>query len=286
MPAAQNNYSPIIFMVLSIFVFVYFISLFSSKQTTDIATRQSDLLSEIDNSQTLEGLVMTVEQVLSEDIKAQSLMESSNVRAIIWNEVPSGEKVEIYFDKIFNTIKYDKTYQDLAKKNFDYTGQYTSFQGKNWEKFLFIRTENEYITLFLSYTMRSNIDSTSLNQFEKFFGEVSKRMFNKLHHPSKSLCGHRRPSLQDKSKIEYFLVKYDVHQGFIQQIISSIEDGLIEQEEIDKKKQSSCILKIENGQNSLHSIRYSIQPGFLIPDFHAFYKIQVDKQDSTIHNDL
>ena len=278
------------FIGLSILAAVPFLVIIfhGQNQITDLTTKQIRLLHQVDKCETLESLIMTVEQVLNEDVRDQMPIESSNIRAVIWNEVPSGEIIETYFDKNLRTIKYDKTYQDLKKKDFDYTGQHTLLSGRYWEKIIFIRIEKKFITLFFSYTMQSYAASTSSNHIEKFFSEVLKRMYNKLSNPTKILDSHRFPSLEDQHKAVYFLIKYDSLEGYTQKMIPSIDDGLKEQEEIDDRKQSSCILKIQGGQKSLLSIRYSMYPDSTIPDFHAYYEIKYNfkNKQSTAHNDF
>jgi hypothetical protein len=229
---------------------------------------------------------MNVDQVLNDYIRDQMSVESNKVRAIIWNELPSTDTLKDYFNQNFKVIKYDKTYQHFPMKNFDYTRHDTLLEGRTWEKFVFVRVQNEIITLFLSYTMKSNIASTDSSNIGKFFSDASVRMFNKLFHPTKSVYSHGMSLVQNKTAVQYFFVHHHGLDGYIQRMIASFQDGLKEQEDIDKRKLSSCILIIKDGQKSLHSIRHPIIRGYIVPDFHAHYGIPIQNCHSTIHHDL
>ncbi len=252
-------------------------------EATDVIAKEIRLLDQIDNAQVVQGLIMNVDQVLNDYITDQMSVESNKVRAIIWKELPSDKMLKSHFDKNFKVIKYDETYQDFSMKKFDYTRHDTLLDGRTWEKFVFIRVQNEFITLFFSYTMKSNIASTASSNIGKFFSDASVRMFNKLFHPTKSVYSHGMSLVQNKTAVQYIFVHHDNRDGYIQRIIPSFEDGLKEQEQIDKRKLSSCILIIKDGQKSLHSIRHPIIRGYIVPDFHAHYGI---KCYSTIHHNF
>lgn len=266
--------------------FIVTINLFIPQKTAELTTNQIRRLEQIDQCNVLEDLIVTAENVLTENLKQQMSIEAMNLRAVIWDDAPSSGTMEPYFNKNFKIIRYDKTYEDLSNKKFDYSAQYTLSLGKIWEKFIFIRVGNKFVTIFLSYTMKYYADSIDSDNIEKFCSEALKRMFNKTFILEQNLYHHGLSSDQDKSKGQYFLIQHGAHEGFREKIISSIEDGLDKQEEVAKDKQSSCIMKIQNGQMSLHSIRYSINLDFTYPDFHAYCEKRFQKQYHTIKKDL
>jgi hypothetical protein len=265
------------------YFYLYIVIYATLGEATDVIAKEIRLLNQIDNAQVVQGLIMNVDQVLNDYIRDQMSVESNKVRAIIWNQLPSNNTLKYYFDQNFKVIKYDDTYQDFPMKNFDYTRHDTLLEGRTWEKFIFVRVQNEIITLFFSYTMKLNIDSSTSSNIGKFFSDTSVRMFNKLFHPVKSVYSHGMILVNNKTAVQYFLVHHDNRDGYIERIIPSFEDGIKQQEEIDKRKLSSCILIINDGQKSLHSIRHPIIRGYIVPDFHAHYGI---KCHSTIHYDL
>lgn len=261
-------------------------------EAIDLIAKEIYLLDQIDKSQVIEGLITTVDQVLNNYISDQMSVESKRIRVTIWNQLPSERMLEPYFDQNFKLIKYDQTYRDLSTKKFDFTRFQALSQERTWEKFAFLRVQDEFITLFFSYTRKSSIwdylpfTNTVDSRLEDFFSNVFKRMCNKLSHPSKSLYSHGSSLVNDKSVAQYRLVYHDNRDGYVERHISSYDDGLQEQAKFDQRKLSSCILMSKDGQTSLHSIRHPIIPGYILPDFHAYYEMQIPKQHSTVHQDL
>lgn len=264
-------------------------------EATDLIEKEVRLLDRIDNSQVVQSLIVNVDQVLNDYINDQVSVESQHVRAIIWNKLPSDSALEHYFNANFKVIKYDATYRDFKDKKMDYTQYHTLKNGRTWEKFVYIRVQNESITLFFSYTIKWSIWDylpfvksyrSAAPAIEKFFSEASVRMFNKLTHPSKSVYSHGLSLVDDEGSVRYTLVYHDNRNGYIEEIVPSFEDGLRRQEYLDQQKLSSCIMVIKDGQKSLRSIRHPIVHGHIVPDFHAYYGILIPKKQSAIHQDL
>ena len=282
-------------MLTARFLYVFMIIFATLVVAKDLLVKEIRLLDRIDNSQIVQNLIMNFDQVLNDYINDQVSVESQCVRAIIWNKLPADSVLEHYFKENFKVIKYDATYRDLSDKTFDYTRYQTLSNGRTWEKFVYVRVQNEYITLFFSYTVKWSIFDylpfvksyrISTSTIEKFFSEASVRMFTKLFDPSKSVYSHGLSLVDDKSTVRYIFVYHNSRDGFIEKAIPSFEDGLREQENFDQQKLSSCIVMIKGGQKSLHSIRHPIIRGHIVPNFHAYYGIQNGKQHSTLHQDL
>ncbi|CAF3703090.1 unnamed protein product [Adineta steineri] len=244
------------------------------------------LLDRVDNTQTIQSLMMQVDSVLNIYLSQQTSITTSNVRLIIWNKSLTDEKLETYFNKNFEIIKYDETYRDFQDKNFDYTRHSTMSNNGIWEKFIFLRVENEIITLFLSYTMESNSALAGSSKIDEFLTHTLTRMFNKIFNPYKSVYNHGIRLITDDKVIQYMFVYHDNHEGFVERMVPSFEDGLREQATIDQLKLSSCILKIEKGLKSLHSVRHPISAGFVVPNFHAHYGLPVKSKNTVIHETL
>ncbi|CAF1431623.1 unnamed protein product [Adineta ricciae] len=264
---------------------------------TDLTAAKIRFLDRIDNSQMLSTLTVNVDGALNGYIRDHVSVKASTTRVIVWNELPTGYELEQHFRTSFKSITYDDTYQNFIKKDFDYTNQGTFQMGRTWERFVFARIPDGYLTLFLSYTVkeescwlgigcRTEVPSHIISEIKNFINDVSVRMFDKLLHPTKSIYSHGLHLVSDNSVIRFILVYHDGGNGYIEKPISSFNEGLKEQERINERKLSSCILMVEDGKKSLHSIRHPIVPGYIVPDFHAFYNTKSKRNQSASRVEL
>jgi len=243
------------------------------------------LLNQIDNAQVVQTLLISVNKVLDNYINDQTSIKSSKARAIILKEIPSDEMLKELFATHFKIIKYDRTYSNYIKKDFDYTAYNTLEEENTWEKFVFACIQDDYFLVLLSYTMEDVVPTVSKG-IENFFGHVLIRMFDKLSNPIKSIYRPELRLIQSEPGALYYFVYHNSIDGYITKQVPTYSDGLREQIETDSQKLSSCILMIENGENSLHSIHHPIIPGYIIPDFYAHLKIETKTEFSTnIHDD-
>ena len=279
------------------FIFLYVNLFIRSVTLTDLAAKEIRLLDAIDNSQVLPSLVINVDEAFNNYIRGQIAVERNAMRAVVWKKLPSSDDLEQHFRTHFKIIKFDRTYQDLIKKDFDYTSQGTFQVGETWERIVFTPLLDGYLTLFLSYTIKqrscwfwfwcsAEIPQNTMLDIESFVNRVSVRMFDKLLNPTKSIYRHGMLLISNKSMVQFLLVYHDGRNGYVEKPVSSFDDGLREQQQIDKKKLSSCILMIKAGQKSVYSIRHPIIQGYTIPDFHAYYKINRENSHSTPHMEL
>ena len=242
-------------------------------------------LDRVDNAQTVPSLIIHVEAAINTYLAEHASVRSSKVRAVIWNTLPDEKTFKRYFAQYFTLLKYDDTYSDFQFKDFDYTRQTESEVSKKWEKFVFVRAKHQVITLFISYTMDSDIAGTSRLQLDEFIGLALSRMSNKLTNPSISVYNDEMPRLAGGGKIQYIFVYHDNKEGFVERRVKSFSDGTMEQEKTDKKHLSSCIVKSEKEEKTLHSIRHPIRAGYVVPNFHAHYGVipdGIDRYDDDI----
>jgi hypothetical protein len=136
--------------------------------------------------------------------------------------------------------------------------------------------------------MKSSINKQDLLKIEQFFTSALNRMFDKLLNPMKSVYSHGMSLASHDKLVKYIVVYYDNQNGFVEENVSSFEDGLNKQAEIDKRQLSSCILTVENGKKNLHSIRHPTIKQHVIPNFHAHYIVSTKHKEhhSPVHEFL
>ena len=206
------------------------------------AIRSLDIL---DNAQTIQSLLLHLDNVLNKYISQQAIIKTGKVQYIIWNKPPTSEKLKKYFERNFQMIQYDESYQDFEDKNFDYTRQTDTLKNGLWEKFIHVQVNNDRITLFLSYQMGTTVDLAKSSQIEEFVTSALTRMFNKIFNPFKSVYNHGMRVISAENNIQYIFVCHENEKGYEETFVPTFEDGLKEQARTDQRKLSSCILKLK-----------------------------------------
>jgi len=180
-------------------------------------------------------------------------------RAILWKNKPTAEQMKIMFGE-FKFLSEDqiKTVLEDITLNTDERIENVQETDRKYERFIYSNTPAGIVTIAISYSL----EKEEKMKFADFVLDALTRVVDKLSNP---VGGLFKVFVE---KPEYHFVRHENARGFITERISTFEEGVREQEKYSYL--SSCIVVLDNGKKTVHSVRHPLQEGWIIPDFHGF----------------